>query len=62
MEKTQFMYLDGTVMDCQLNGKLKNNTKKIKKIKMMCLLLSLEKNVEILQVNGLIFIKINLKD
>ena len=62
MAKTQFMYLDGIAMDYQLNGKLRNNTKKIKKIKMMYLLLSLEKNVEILQVNGLIFIKINLKD
>ena len=63
MDGKDSVYVPGwDCLDYQSNGKLRNNTKKIKKIKMMYLLLSLEKNVEILQVNGLIFIKINLKD
>ena len=32
--KTQYMFLVGIVMDCLSNGKLKNNIKKRKKIKM----------------------------
>ena len=47
---------------CQSNGKLRNNIKKIKKIKMKYQLMSLEKNVEISQINGLMYIKNNLKD
>ena len=34
LKKIQFMFRGGIVMDYQLNGKLKNNIKKIKKIKM----------------------------
>ena len=62
MAKIPFMFLAGIVMDCQYNAKLFNNIKKTKKIKMMFQLLSFEKNVEILQANGLMFTKINLKD
>ena len=46
----------------QMNGKLKNNIKRIKKIRMMYQLLNLEKNVEILQINGLMYIKNSFKD
>ena len=42
----------GIVMVFQLSGKLKNNIKKIKKIKMKYRLLSLEKNADLLLKNG----------
>ena len=42
----------GIVMVFQLSGKLKNNIKKIKKIKMKYRLLSLEKNADPLLKNG----------
>ena len=42
----------GIVMVFQLSGKLKNNIKKIKKIKMKYQLLSLEKNADPLLKNG----------
>ena len=42
----------GIVMVFQLSGKLKNNIKKIKKIKMKFQLLSLEKNADPLLKNG----------
>ena len=63
MDGKDSVYVPG--WDCHglpIEWKIEEQYKKIKKIKMMYLLLSLEKNVEILQVNGLIFIKINLKD
>ena len=40
----------------QMNGKLKNNIKRTKRTRMMCQQLNLEKNVEILQINGSMFI------
>ena len=62
MEKTQYMFQVGIVMDYPLNGKLKSNTKKTKKTKMKFQLLNLEKNVESLLKNGLKYTKHNLKD
>lgn len=58
--KTRYMYLDGIVMAYQSSGRLKKNIKKTKKIKMKFLLKILEKSVEILQKNGLMFILMNL--
>ena len=46
MEKTLFMFLDGIVMVYQSNGKLKNNIKKRKKIKMKFPSKILDKNAE----------------
>ena len=63
MDGKDSVYVPG--WDCHglpIEWKIEEQYKKNKKIKMMYLLLSLEKNVEILQVNGLTFIKINLKD
>ena len=56
------MFQGGIVMVYQLNGKLSNNIKKIKKIRMKYQLLNLEKNVDHLQKNGLKSIKVNLND
>ena len=60
--KTLFMFLDGIVTGYPLNGKLRNNIKKIKKIRTKSLSLNLEKNAELLLKNGLKFIKVNLND
>ena len=60
--KDSVYVLGGIAMDYLLNGKLKNNIKKIKKIKMKSRSQNLEKSVEILHKNGLKFIKRNLKD
>jgi len=50
--KDSYMSRGGIVMVFQLSGKLKNNIKKIKKIKMKYRLLSLEKNADPLLKNG----------
>ena len=53
MDGKDSVYVPG--WDCHgylLNGKLKNNIKRTKKIKVMFLSLNSEKNVEILQANG----------
>ena len=56
------MYPDGTAMAYRLNGKLKKNIKKRKKIKMKFQPRILEKNVENLHKNGLIYTELSLKD
>ena len=51
--------------DCHglpIEWKIEEQYKKNKKKKMMFLLMNLEKSAEILQVNGLVYIKSNLKD
>jgi len=52
MDGKDSIYVPGGVMVFQLSGKLKNNIKKIKKIKMKYRLLSLEKNADPLLKNG----------
>ena len=52
MEKTLYMFRAVIDMDCQLNGKSKKNTKKIKKTKMKYQLLSLEKSADLLLKSG----------
>ena len=56
------MFLDGIVMDCLSNGKLRRNIELKRKTKMMFLLLNLENNAETLQVSGYLFKKKNSKD
>ena len=63
MDGKDSVYVPG--WDCHglpIEWKIEEQYKKIKKIKTMYQLLNLEKNVEILLTNGLMFTKINLKD
>ena len=62
MDGKDSVYVPG--WDCHglpIEWKIEEQYKKNKKKKMTCQSLNLEKNVEILQTNGLKFIKINLK-
>ena len=63
MDGKDSVYVPG--WDCHglpIEWKIEEQYKKNKKIKMMFRLLNLEKNVETLLTNGLMFTKINLQD